>query len=407
MKRWGAVALAAALLASAAAAQTVDESGFRYERALEAPPGLAVFEPDGPLYAHSKEGLTDVRILDSTGAQVPWRTLPPLSQAQPPRMVRLLNSGTRGGKAVALVDLGADPGIHDQLVLDIPDSDFVGRVDVRGSDKREAPFTFLSSTGIYDISGAPPARSTTAVYPQSDFRYLSLSATDVSAIRGVFVPASGAPSPELIPRELQSLEMSSEDQLTVATADLGFPNVPVDELRIRAATKLYDRPVQIEGSNTGETWVLLARGRVFRFQASVETTLPLSARHRYLRLTIDNGDDPPLEDFDVQALARPRTIVVSDGFEPPYRLLYGNPSLLAPQYDFAEAPIESIDAESAAEASLGVEELNPSWEPPEDTRSFSARHPEVIPAVLAIAAVVLFFGAFLALRRRTETPSGG
>jgi hypothetical protein len=407
VKRWGAAALAAGLLASAAAAQTVDESGFRYERALEAPPGLASFEPEGPLYAHSKEGLTDLRILDAAGAQVPWRTLPPPSLEQPPRMVRLLNSGTRAGKAVALVDLGPDPGIHDRLMLDIPDADFVGRVDVRGSDQRDGPFTFLSSTGIYDISGAPPARSTTAVYPQSDFRYVSLSATNVSAITGVFVPAAGVPSPEFLRRALESFEMSSADQQTIATADLGFPNVPVDALRIRAETKLYDRPVHIEGSNTGETWVLLAQGRVFRFQSSVETTIPLSAQHRYLRLTIDNGDDPPLEGLDVEALARPRTILVSDGFEPPYRLLYGNPSLLAPQYDFAEAPIESIDPDSAAEASLGAEELNPSWEPPEDTRSFSARHPEVIPAVLAIAAVVLFFGAFLALRRRTETPSGG
>jgi hypothetical protein len=343
VKRWGAAALAAGLLASAAAAQTVDESGFRYERALEAPPGLASFEPDGPLYAHSKEGLTDLRILDAAGAQVPWRTLPPPSLEQPPRMVRLLNSGTRAGKAVALVDLGPDPGIHDRLMLDIPDADFVGRVDVRGSDQRDGPFTFLSSTGIYDISGAPPARSTTAVYPQSDFRYLSLTATDVSGITGVFVPVAGVPSPELLRRELDSFEMSSADQQTIATADLGFPNVPADELRIRAETKLYDRPVHIEGSNTGETWVLLAQGRVFRFQSSVETTIPLSARHRYLRLTIDNGDDPPLEGLDVEALARPRTILVSDGFEPPYRLLYGNPSLLAPQYDFAEAPIESID----------------------------------------------------------------
>jgi Protein of unknown function (DUF3999) len=403
--RWAAAALAAGLLVSAAAAQAVDESGFRYERALEAPPGLASFEPDGPLYAHSKEGLTDLRILDSAGAQVPWRTPPPPSLQQPPRMVRLLNSGTRGGRAVTLVDLGADPGIHDRLMLDIPDSDFVGRVDVRGSDQRDGPFTFLSSTGIYDISGAPPARSTTAVYPQSDFRYLSLSATDVSAITGVFVPASGAPSPELLQRELESFQVSSEGGDTVATADLGFPNMPVDELRIRATTKLYDRPVQIEGSNTGENWVLLAQGRVFRFQNSVETTIPLTARHRYLRLTIENGDDPPLDDLRVEALARPRTILVSDGFRPPYRLLYGNPSLLAPQYDFAEAPIDSIDADSAAEATLGAEELNPSWEPPEDTRSFSARHPVVIPAVLAVAAVVLFFGAFLALRRRTEKPS--
>ena len=407
MKRWAAAVAAAGFLASAAGAQTVDESGFRYERPLEAPAGLASFEPDSPLYAHAKEGLADLRILDSAGAQVPWRTTPPASVEQPPRMVRLLNSGTRGGKAVALVDLGADPGIHDQVILDIPDSDFVGRVDVRGADKREGPFTFLSSTGIYDISGATPARSTTAVYPQSDFRYLSLSATDVSGITGVFVPVATSPRPDLIPRELESFRQSSEGGNTIATADLGFPNTPVDELRIRATTKLYDRPVQIQGSNTGETWVLLAQARVFRFQSSVETTIPLTARHRYLRLTIENGDDPPLEGLSVQALAQPRTILVSDGFQPPYRLLYGNPSLVAPQYDFAEAPIESIDVESAAEATLGAEELNPSWEPPEDTRSFSARHPAVIPVVLAIAAVVLFFGAFLALRRRTETPSSG
>ena len=188
------------------------------------------------------------------------------------------------------------------------------------------------------------------------------------------------------------------------TVDLGFRNMPVDEIRVLSSTKLYDRPVQVEASNTGERYVLYAQGRVFRFDESVEATIPLEGRHRYLRLTIENGDDAPLESLSVEALARPRTVFVSEGFAPPYQLLYGNPRLGAPEYDFAQA---EIDPDAAAAATLGREALNPAWEAPEDTRSLTARHPQVIKAALALAAAVLLFGAFLALRRRTGSPSGG
>jgi hypothetical protein len=407
VRRLGAAAITAALLAPAALAQSVDESGFRYVRPAEAPVGAVAFEPDGPLFAHSKPELADLRIVDSAGRQVPWRRLPLPSSVRPPRAVLLLNSGLRSGKAVALLDLGPNPGVHDQVVLDVPDSDFVGRVEVSGSDRRKGPFTFLSTTVIYDISGAPPARSTTAVYPPSDFRYLSLSATDVSKIAGASVLAGRSPRPDLLERPLRSFSVRSETRQTIATADLGFRNMPVDEIRVRARTKLYDRPIQVEGSNTGESWVLLAQGRVFRFSGSVDSTIPLQSRHRFLRLTIENGDDAPLEGLRIEASASPRTILVAEDFRPPYRLLYGNPGLRAPEYDFAQAPLDSVDADSVPRATLGREALNPAWQPPEDTRSFTARHPQVLPAALAVAAAVLFAAAFLALRRRTETPSGG
>jgi hypothetical protein len=106
-------------------------------------------------------------------------------------------------------------------------------------------------------------------------------------------------------------------------------------------------------------------------------------------------------------MARPRTILVADGFQAPYRLLYGSPGLGAPEYDFAQAPLDSRDLTAVRAAALGREALNPAWEPPEDTRSFFARHPAVLSAALALAAVVLFVGAFLALRRRTERPADG
>jgi hypothetical protein len=404
LKRWAAAVVAAGLLAPTALAQELDESGFRYVRPLEAPAGLASFEPDGPLFEHAKLGLADLRIVDSAARQVPWRTLPAASSGSP-RPVLVLNTGVRDGKAVALLDLGPSPPIHDQVVLDIPESDFVGRVEVRGSDKRPGPFTFLSTTVIYDISGAPPARSTTAVYPPSDFRYLSVSVSDVSIIAGAVVPGGRTPQLDFLERPLRSFSVRSHMRETIASADLGFRNMPVDELRVRASTRLYDRPIRIEGSNTGDNWVVLARGRVFRLGESVDTTIPLSSRHRYLRLTIENGDDAALEGLSVEAQARPRTILVSEGFRPHYRLLYGNPGLGAPEYDFAEAPIESTKVLSVTRTTPGREALNPAWEPPEDTRSFTARHPAVLTAVLAVAAIVLFAGAFLALRRRAETPA--
>jgi hypothetical protein len=368
---------------------------------------MVSFEPDGVLYAHSQLDLTDLRIVDSAGQQIPWRAAPPAIDVPAAPLVRLLNSGTRGNRAVALLDLGRDPGVHDQIVLDVPDRDFVGRVEVRGSDNRDGSFTFLSTTVIYDVSGAPPARSTTAVYPASDFRFLSLSATGVSAITGASVLPGAPGRPELATRDLRSFSVRTAGRASVAVADLGYRNVPVDELRIRAATDLYDRPVVVEGSNSGGSWVVLAQGRVFRFQGSVETTIPLLAHHRYLRLTIENGDDAPLEGLRIQVLARPRTVLVAPGFQPPYRLLYGNPGLAPPEYDFAQAPLDTEELAAVPPAELGREALNPDWEPEEDTRSFFARHPAVLTAALALAAVVLFFGAFLALRRRTERMADG
>jgi hypothetical protein len=404
VRRWAAGALAAAISAPLALGQSIDESGFRYVRPLEAPAGLVAFEPDGVLFAHSQRELADLRILDSAGEQVPWRTAPSVASTRPPLPVLVLNSGTQGGAAVALLDLGPDAGVHDQVVLDIPDQDFVGKVEVSGSDGRRGVFTRLSTTVIYDISGAPPARSTTAVYPASDFRYLSLRATGVREITGASVIASGGPRPQLLERSVRSTQVRSGRRLTIVTVDLGFRNMPVDEIRVLSSTNLYDRPVQVEASNTGQRYGLYAQGRVFRFQESVDANIPLEGRHRYLRLTIENGDDAPLEGLRVEALARPRTVLVAEGFEPPYRLFYGNPGLGAPEYDFAQAP---LDPDSAADATLGREALNPDWEAPEDTRSFTARHPQVIKAALALAAAVLLFGAFLALRRRTESPSGG
>ena len=395
------VAFVALTLVPAALAADVDESGFRYTRTVAAASsGPLIVEPDGPLFAHARGGLVDLRVLDASDAQVPWRALPP-NQAFGAESITILNQGRQGGAAVALLDLGPERAVHDRVVLEIPDTNFVGRVIVSGSDRRGGPFTRLSATGIYDVRGATRARSTTAVFPPSDFRYLQLRATNVSSIESALVTGA-TQRPRRIRRSARATRIDQVGEQTIVTVDLGYRNVPVDELEMRAATPRYDRPVLITGSNDDVRYVPLASARIFRVAGSSTAPIALQAHHRYLRLTIRNGDDEPLRRLAVVSLARSRAILLEGGHPGPYRLLYGDRNGTAPDYDFARLPRSALGLGGAARATLGPERMNPDFSSAEPARSFADEHPLVVKLSLALAAMVVAFAGFLSFRRRAE-----
>ncbi len=394
------VAVAIALLAGTSA---VDATKFRYERAVRtSATGPVAFEPDGSLLAHAKPGLADLRVLDADGDQVPWRPLPQVEEVIQP--TRILNSGRRGPRAVALLDLGPQRTVYDRIELETPTTDFVGRVTVFGSDSREGPFTRLSATGIYDIEGAASARSTTAVVPPSDFRYLSVRATGAKRIDGATV--SGAGNRQRLVRRGHAVIAGPgrSPRRSVFVLDFGFPEVPVTELAFslvgRAAAATYDRPIRIEGSNDRTDFRLLARARVFRFPGSRSAPVSFRSGFRYLRVTIENGDDPPLRGVRLDPFAPSEAILLEPGHVQPFRLLYGGPEVLAPSYEFARIPAPEPRTIVAPDQ-LGSERLSDLFEPPADSRSFVERNPKLIQGTLALAAFALCLGGFLALRRRT------
>jgi len=396
--------IALALLASLAvgvqpaAAAELDRADFRYARPLVAPAaGPILVEPDGKLFEHSLPGFADLRVVDARGHEVPWRHVRG-RQGAGPEAVPVLNSGRQGRVAVALLDLGGRRRTLDRVELDIPGRSFVGRAVVLGADDRDGPFTRLSETGIYDVRGARPARSTVAVFPPSDFRYLLVRASGVSRIVGASVSGVGE-RPRLLRRKVRSVSRREEGTRTIVTLDLGFRDVPVDELRIAAETARYERPVAIFGSNNLGRLVPLTAARIFRFPGSSSAPIPVGANHRYIQVEIDNGDDPPLRGIEVTAWSRSRALLLEGGRPRPYTLYYGNPHVSAPSYDFARIPDASA-AEGAVSGRLGPARENPAFEPPADTRSFAARNPGLVTAALAFAALALGAVGLLALRRR-------
>lgn len=399
------LALVASLAAGVqpAAAAQVDRSDFRHQRPLVAgsSEGPVLVEPDGALFEHAQPGFADLRFTDARGSEVPWRR-PPSAQGVAAEGVPVLNSGRQGRFAVGLLDLGPERRVRDRVVLEIPDRDFVGRAVVLGAEDRDGPFVQLSETGIYDVRGAQAARSTVAVFPPSDFRYLLVKATGVSRIGGASVSGVGE-RPRLLRRTISSTDQRQDGSRTIVTLDLGFADVPVDELRITAANGRYERPVRITGSNfRQQRFVPLTAARILRFPGSDSAPISLGAHHRYIRVEIENGDDPPLRGVEVSAWGHSRPVVLEGGHRPPYTVHYGDPRANAPDYDFARLPASAVGAENAIRGQLGAERENPAFEPPPDTRSFTERNPGLLTAALAIAALAVGAVGLLTLRSKGD-----
>ena len=392
------IALLAALVAVSAG--DVDQSDFRYTRPLEARAGSPVrMEPDARMYGHARIGFPDLRILDADGVQVPWRPEPkPAALASAP--VKLIARGRRGAAVSVVADLGATRPVVDRIELEIPDRLFTGRVLVQGSNTgAEGSYATLSTTPIYSVRGAVDARSTTAVFPPTDYRYLLVRASGVSDITGARV-ARDPEQPQLEPVRTTS-RTTQEGSSTVVVLDAGYRKVPIDAVHVASSTPTYVRQVQVEGSNDGSTYVPLAHAQIARFPGVDLSTVDVEARHRFVRVTIDNGDDRPLERLRVEAEAAPRPLLLASGYTPPYRLLYGGPGVSPPEYDFAQLPPSATGFEGAVDGVLGTEVVNAAFEPPTQTTTFFERNDGLLEVLLVVGALVVAAGGILALRRRT------
>jgi hypothetical protein len=146
--------------------------------------------------------------------------------------------------------------------------------------------------------------------------------------------------------------------------------------------------------------VPLTAAKIFRFPGTGSAPISIGAHHRYIRIEIENGDDPPLRGIEVSAWSRSRALLFEGGHPLPYTVYYGSPRANAPSYDFARLPTSALGIERAVPGRLGSERENPAFEPPPDTRSFTARNPGLVTGALALAALALGAVGLLALRKR-------
>jgi hypothetical protein len=381
-------------------------------------PGKVVVTLDRDVYDKARSDLGDLRIVDDTGADVPYLVERGVSERGPAvrRPVTINRGFVRGRSATATLDFGA-PTFKSELLLSLPGDNFRRRVVVEGrSDTDRAWTTLTDSAYVFAVPGPPQARYETVPLPENDYRWLRvtvLSGPDDPErldVRDVWIRPEDRPRPREVSLT-RARVFHAEDakaRETVLTIDLAARFQPILALVLDVASERFFRDVVVEARRdlpAGAAaepfwWTQLGTGVVYRYEEAGRVherlRIDVPARERMLRLRIHNRDDQPLAVRAVTVLAPLERVVFEAAPFRRYSLQYGVPERSAPSYDVARTvrdPAAWI-AESA-EGALG----EPSRLPPRATLvPWTERHPALLWVGLVASVAALGLLTWRALR---------
>lgn len=319
----------------------------------------------GPeLLGASRADLGDIRLLDSTGTEVPYVLREVMAAAGPERFVpfTLLRNALLKHRTEVEIERPAGEAIE-ALDVWIKPIDAEKRVRVTGSDDGRTWYMVKDEHVALRGSRGEPRHQVLALrIPRSDYRYLRLTLNDSLTapmkVLGVgrFVPER-APAPMYAPAVDLPHATQDSARATVLRFALAGPLL-VERIALAVEDTLpFKRSAELVLWRSGEE-TEGRRKRIRRWRESMGpftvqrgdgaafTLMP--ARLDTFELRIDNGDDRPLRISAVQAQCRRRVLLAR--LEPGmrYRLVTGDGRLDAPRYDlahFAEelpAPMDTL-----------------------------------------------------------------
>jgi hypothetical protein len=306
-------------------------TGARYMR-VAIPPAIA---------ADESGAFPDLRVVDDRGAEHPY-ALDPVRPAPDDQDVPLIDvgfvphHGTQG-----VVDLGTAGNVIDAVTLDVDVTTrptYFQYVAIDASDDRHTWRIVRNDAVIYRVAQDAGRGSTTLSFPPTRSRWLRVRVLDPNAafpIAGARVSASEPVQPS--PVRVGGAPAESGDEATNTQTWTFSPAVPVRAAAVTFADggARYERAVTVEASNDRESWIPVGEGTISHYaEGGAQSTVCLTEmRARFVRVTVRNGDDAPLQTLRPTLLATPHTIVFAAGGT--RRLLSGNPQAHAPTYDLA------------------------------------------------------------------------
>jgi hypothetical protein len=248
------------------------------------------------------------------------------------------------GSFRATFDLGRSGLRHSEVELTVPDAEFSRRVRIETSDEL-TQWGAIARGRVFRLSGSGWRAEHMAVsYPVASSRYLRVTMEAVAGERPVRIEAGRvrlrtaaavAPTGELALR-ITSAARSADGRSTVVVLDAEGAGVPLSSLSVEVGPGEYERRVTVEEANEPGFWIPAGGGVLYRAPPNEEgNRLEVSARKHYLRMLVDNGDDPPLRILAVRGRYPLQQAVFRAAAGGTYALYLGAPDAPAPAYDLA------------------------------------------------------------------------
>ena len=260
--------------------------------------------------------------------------------------------------------------------------------------------TQLPPATLYDFTREELGSNPVLKLPTSSFRYLhvKLSAGILPAqVKGASV--YNLQERKAVWTSVGSCSAPSQIARTTVVNCNVPAHVPVDRVRFQVDPKQvnFRRAVAVSNASDHRYGASgdITRVRMNRAGTTVvseEMDVPIGGRSGQLKITVDNGDNPPLAISGVQLLSVERRVYFDPQGKSLLKLYYGDDKLHSPVYDYAR--FFKADP-AAAKAELGPGTHNPAYSGRPDDRPWSERHKAVMWLAMLLAVIVL---AALAIR---------
>ncbi|OHB50637.1 MAG: hypothetical protein A2Y10_02115 [Planctomycetes bacterium GWF2_41_51] len=330
--------------------------------------------------------MSDIRIIDANGLQVPYIIARPHDITSRSRFsLAVINRSTNSQNASLItLDFGSQL-IKNSLDVITDGISFRRAVKIEGSNDNINFFTVVNEAFVFAVDDRKFSRFNEIDMPANDYRYLRITvypmpdeknAPVINDVQTFISENKPAPRTIIAITGTNHIEDQKEN-ISIYEYDLGFKNLPVSEIQLTFADQSFYRQVSIEGRNAvkrrvkihsednrerfedvNETWNYITGSVVYRYVSSDgkehhNTTLPISSAYRYLRLTIRNYDDRPLKLLSAYAEMIPHRLIFSKaGSTSPLSLYVGSQSASKPQYDIVQKlsnPLEVSTTPAIAE----------------------------------------------------------
>ncbi len=304
-------------------------------------------DPDLDMLVHAKPDLSDVRIVDSSGHEVPYLVIPPVSHEARWIDGELLPIAKTKQTSGLEIDLGSLQSI-DRVRLEGISSPFLKRASLEGSGDR-SHWTMLSQAStLFDLPDEK-LKNLEIRFQHGSYRYLRVTWDDrnsavVTAVGRVSarVQDSATAQDGHLFIELVYRKVGSEPNRSRYRATLLAAHLPVEAIQFevtngdvfRTATvfepRLENAQIVPESLGTGTLKRTVRLGAV-----AEEMFVPITQPHsRDLEIVVDDANNPPLAIRYIFAKLAPQPWLVFDSPDGlPVTIRCGDWQLAAPHYD--------------------------------------------------------------------------
>jgi hypothetical protein len=362
------------------------------------------FAVDEEIWSRARPDLADLRIYDGD-SQVQYALMEQRGGTSSNEVsAKILNLGSVGGRTEFDLDLG-QIAEYDRIRLDLDAKNFVMTAALAGSNELGAKeATQLPPATLYDFTREELGSNSVLKLPASSFHYLHVKL-----------------SPGILPAQLKGASVYNLQGTKAVWTSVGFcgapsqvarttviscsvpPHVPVDRVRfsIDPSKVNFRRGVVLSDANDqryglGGDITRVRMNRAGTVVVSEELDVPVSGRSSGdLKVTVDNGDNPPLAISGMHLLSVERRVYFDSQGKSQLKLYYGDPKLESPVYDY----IRFFKADVAASrAELGQGDHNPMYSGRPDDRPWSERHKAILWLVMLLAVLILLALAIRGLK---------